>query len=277
MSSRAAILKLLEDAGHGAHRATIEALIRPGIRVTGHAVTGRPRQDPAAIAAMDAAMATLPLGASRFGGLPDLPPGAAWPERDGVPMEFVAQFRLADLPPSELPRTGSLLFFYNSQWQTTDWAEGAPVCAVLHHEGADDALIRTPAPSVEYQSEYVDQPYPAPWVHGLATLSFETYAAIPGGKSPFVDPATHDWYHDWRCLDGLCPPSPFNSLLGYVDGQDYVDAHQNGTDDRLLLKVDSDDCAEFQWGDCDALYYLIPKQALAARDWSQVRLYSILG
>jgi hypothetical protein len=25
----------------------------------------------------------LPLGASRFGGLPDLPPGLAWPEVDG--------------------------------------------------------------------------------------------------------------------------------------------------------------------------------------------------
>lgn len=70
------------------------------------------------------AQGDLALGASRFGGDPDLPPGAPWPERDGVPMPFVAQLRLAELAPFDvehvLPDRGSLLFFHNEQWETSE-------------------------------------------------------------------------------------------------------------------------------------------------------------
>jgi hypothetical protein len=36
--------------------------------------------------------------ASRLGGVPDLPPGAPWPVRDGKLLHFIAQINLADLP-----------------------------------------------------------------------------------------------------------------------------------------------------------------------------------
>lgn len=284
MTSRAKILDTLEAAGHGAHRAQLDALITPAIFIKGTRLAGRPRQDPDAIAAMDAAMAKLPLGASRFGGLPDLPPDVTWPDRDGVPMEFVAQIKLDELPPLEdgLPASGTLWFFYNSQWQTSDWAPGEPVCAVIYSERTD--LVRTPAPSVMYKSEYMDEPYPAPWVHGLASLAFSTYDAVPGGVSPYVTGGLQEIWQDfhsehWAAISPGTGDGTYdaNALLGYVDAQDYVDAHQHGTEDRLLLKVDSDDAAEFQWGDCDALFFLIPRAALRARDFSQVRLYSQLG
>jgi len=287
MPTRETILQVLEAAGHGAHRAQLDALIEPAVCVRASKLADRPRQDEEMIAAMDAAMAKVPIGASRFGGLPDLPPGVAWPERDGVPMEFVAQLRLADVAPHApeggLPAKGSLLFFYNSQWETSDSAPDAAVCAVIFHDDGDDAsLVRTPAPSVQYQSEFMNEPYPAPWVHGLATLSFERFDAVPGGVSPYVTDGLKEIWQDFHCenFKAMQPETDdfgFHSLLGYVDGQDYVEAHQHGTEDRLLFKIDSDDAADFQWGDCDALYFIIPKAALAARDFTRVRLYSILG
>jgi uncharacterized protein YwqG len=67
-------------------------------------------------------IAELPLGASRLGGLPDLPPDEQWPTQDGRPMHFLGQFDLAEiscsfykLPPSQL----MLYVFYdfeNMEW-----------------------------------------------------------------------------------------------------------------------------------------------------------------
>jgi uncharacterized protein DUF1963 len=58
----------------------------------------------------------LPVGTSRFGGLPDLSPGLAWPRvADRYPMTFVAQFRLDELGAYDvdrrLPERGLLAFF----------------------------------------------------------------------------------------------------------------------------------------------------------------------
>jgi len=44
------------------------------------------------------------------------------------------------------------------------------------------------------------------------------------------------------------------------------------TDWRLLLQIDTDDDAGVMWGDVGILYFYIPQQALAARDFSQVHL-----
>ena len=49
----------------------------------------------------------LAKGASKLGGMPDLPPGFEWPQWKKLPQSFIAQIRLEDVQPSGLP--GSLL------------------------------------------------------------------------------------------------------------------------------------------------------------------------
>jgi uncharacterized protein YwqG len=60
---------------------------------------------------------TIPVGASKLGGRPDLPPDMAWPERDGKPLGFLAQFNLVEVAPYDvekaLPPSGMLYFFYD--------------------------------------------------------------------------------------------------------------------------------------------------------------------
>ncbi len=302
--SDAAILEALTRAGHGAFADDLRAALRPGIHLTATALAGRPadwRQaddeeedddgDDAAedgapdrVAAFDAAMAALPLGASRFGGLPDLPPGAAWPERDGVPMEFIAQFRLDELagldPRGQLPAAGALLFFYNSQWAHSDMEPDGACCAVLFHAGPVSELVRATPPAVEWQSEFSDTPQIAPFVHGLAAVTAAACTTAPGGVGPFVPASLKEVYQDFTAdQQRLYQPggedAPQNHLLGHVSGQDYVDAQQ--PDDQLLFEVSSDDAAEFQFGDCDSLYFILTAAELAARDFSRVRVYQQLG
>jgi len=52
---------------------------------------------------------------SGLGGVPDLPPDVAWPERDGKPLHFLGQINLAELPASDvrIPRKGLLAFFFD--------------------------------------------------------------------------------------------------------------------------------------------------------------------
>jgi uncharacterized protein YwqG len=296
MTTRETILEVLAGRGHGEHSDAVSALIQPQIKIIASPLAPRPAgfrraegEDPTDAAkaeAMDRALGELKPGASRFGGVPDLPPGVAWPDRDGVPMEFIAQIRLADVagldPLHRLPPTGSLLFFYNSQWSCSDMEKEARCCAVIFHDGPDDQLVRATPPQVEWKSEFSDVTQVAPMIHGMAALRFESTLSLPSDSSPWIGPPLRDFWYAFRYeADPTAEPgeAPYhaNYLLGYVDAQDYVDAHVNGTDDQLLLQVDSEDAAEFQFGDCDKLFFMLSKQELAARDFSNVRIYSQLG
>jgi uncharacterized protein YwqG len=64
---------------------------------------------------------SLPLGASRIGGWPDVPAGFEWPQWKGERQSFVAQFKLDEVPGIPglgLPSHGSLLFFYTAHQDT---------------------------------------------------------------------------------------------------------------------------------------------------------------
>ena len=80
-------------------KADIEGLLQPAIRLT----TSRTDETQ------------LPIGGSRIGGHPDLPPSLSWPRfRDGRSLSFLAEINLAEVPasqrPPELPPTGILCF-----------------------------------------------------------------------------------------------------------------------------------------------------------------------
>ncbi|HEY4241816.1 MAG TPA: YwqG family protein [Kofleriaceae bacterium] len=254
-------------------REQILPMIQPAIAIDATPV--------AAADALDEAIEQLPLGASRFGGIPDLPPGAAWPMREDVPMEFVAQLRLVDVAPLDplgrLPARGSLLFFYNSQWVCSDADRNGACCAVLFHDGPDDTLVRTPPPRIQFQGEYDREPRTTPRVHGMESLAFTATESAPASVSPWAPEGSEAGWQDfaadhaeeWR--DGEYD----HHALGFVQAQDYANAHVHGTDDQLLLQVDSD--LSFEWGDCDRLYFLLTKEQLAARAFDQVRIYSQLG
>ena len=61
----------------------------------------------------------ISMGASRIGGIPDVPPEFKWPERNEVPQSFIAQLYLDEVHPYDtngaLPSSGMLWFFYDAK------------------------------------------------------------------------------------------------------------------------------------------------------------------
>ena len=62
----------------------------------------------------------IPVGASKFGGVPDVPAGFVWPMWQNKPLSFMGQIRLGDVAPFDteqlLPTSGWLHFFYDVGW-----------------------------------------------------------------------------------------------------------------------------------------------------------------
>lgn len=81
------------------------------------------------------------VGISRAGGAPDLPEGMEWPAGiaadggEGAHADFLAQFRLADLPPVDgLPHEGHLWFFLRA---LDEFGQ-----ITVHHQATDGLVLR---------------------------------------------------------------------------------------------------------------------------------------
>ena len=86
------------------------------------------------------------IGGTRFGGLPDVPPGWVWPDAENG-MEFLAQFNLVELAPfdhnSVLPRYGLLSIFVRD---LNFWMNDGLDCLVRFYDGDMNLLQPAEAP-----------------------------------------------------------------------------------------------------------------------------------
>lgn len=261
----------LIEAGFAEFADEIIASIRPSIRLT----------------PTSTAMDDLPLGASRLGGLPDIPAGWGLP-----PLSFVAQINLIDAAPHDhehlLPDRGWLYFFYDAENQP--WGELSQV--------GGWQVVYAPDPTLPLHRA-AGALSPDVRQYSACRLTFD---AEPTAISPlyFVDRIKPDWdrltrlhsvYDDLLLSGGAV----IHRMLGHPDevqglvqrewvlpagGLNYSDrdhprrAELLSTlhDWRLLLQVDSDSKCGMMWGDVGRLYYGIHKDDLAARAFDRVWL-----
>lgn len=109
---------------------------------------------------------TISVGASKLGGLPDLPHDLAWPKWKTGYLTFVAQVNLADLPGSELlPNVGMLSFFYDREQSAWGFDPNHKEGFRLWYFPETSRLIR----AVE----------PQPSIFPCAGLSFEPFLSLP--------------------------------------------------------------------------------------------------
>jgi hypothetical protein len=271
----------LEPCGLQDQVEAVRALVRPALRLQ----LERDEQED------DEPRST---GESRFGGCPDLPPSQAWPEADGTPLVFVAQFDLAELArhpqASELPDHGLLSFFYDPM-SLGNWLSHS-VC-VLHLTDMGD-LVRRPVPeSVERLT-----PHTIELVAERQFPAIESYffyeSLLPEPKRPIDFQALANFVFSMSEADH---ERPIHQLLGCaasIQGDPYLDVEistreqgwdgwQEGSPEaqqlreralrwRLLLQIDAMQDDELLLNqDGGFFYFFIPADALAACDWSRVR------
>lgn len=249
-----------------------------------------------------------PIGASKIGGLPDLPANTRWPTRpayaypkDGhsrapeasapAPLSLLAQINLADVAAHEieldLPRNGLLLFFFDIESQPWGFdpfdAPGAQVIYVppgtktdrLPHPDAR-ALSARSLRLVQGQSLVSPE-----WIlealrgnislderddleEALETLSDEDYALITSGDHIMGGRAAEVQ----GSMELECQLVANGIYCGNSEGYNSDRAKHlapGAADWRLLLQLDSDDKAEWMWGDCGRLYFWCREQDIAAR------------
>ena len=224
-------------------------------------------------------MASLGLGASRLGGVPDLPPGSAWPTLDGKKLPFLAQIDLAALPrwPDDpLPAGGWLCAF-----GLMDEDHRPSPTAVIHCQGDRQALVRAPRPAdgdIWRDWQGVAQYETVPISSRLAVTIPDWKLAgahAPSGREPI------DFLIDVQCAVGAVFPRSRQPemiaagyLLGQVSAEDGSAAslaeeeRMPGGDWRNLLTLRS--VGSMSWSDCGVLYLLIRHQGLITRNFSNL-------
>lgn len=231
----------------------------------------------------------LSPGGSRIGGLPDLPPGVAWPSWRDQPLAFLAQIdlsELSELPVARvLPDSGLLSFFYHADQETWGFdPEDLGSWRVLWHDGPRSDLEPAPVPEDLPRNGRFSS-CPVEFCSGTS--------APPVDAIPVVEMGLDEWEWDAYAdfLEALQGEDPCHRLLGHpaaIQGDMQVEcqlvSHGIGTGDptayddpraetlvdeadewRLLFQLDSDDDAGMMWGDCGRLYFWMRGGDLEAR------------
>lgn len=287
------LVEIFRRVGLASHIDQLTALSKPALNL----VTSRVGDE-----------AEIKLGASKFGGQPDLAPGMQWPYWKNRPLAFVGQINLLEAQSCRnlptLPPNGLLLFFFDGECEAWGFSpEDAGSFAVLYAPQLD-ALVRTPAPSAERRGmlkHFFAKPTTYVASYEPCQIAFAVTQSLPTRPNGVV--MTEEESDAYSALVESNPNNSRHQLLGWpyvVQGDMELECQlvTNGlycgnsegfnapaakqlepgaADWRLLLQVDTDDNASMMWGDCGLIYYWIRAQDLAARrfdrSWAILQCY----
>lgn len=233
-----------------------------------------------------------PSGASKIGGLPDLPASICWPEWQEQPIPFLAQIRLSDIAhldeANELPHSGMLYFFFAEEALEGPYPLISESWRVIYDDSDSLDLQRLPTTSeidrvypecaLEFSRRLTIPPFESLYIEklGLSYLAFEQDAPPEQRKEADAYRELEQQFDDF--YDST---ASHHQLLGHpyqIQGDLLWECEQETgqnneiTDWRLLFQIDTDNDADMMWGDTGVLYFYIPQRELADRDFSQVHL-----
>lgn len=228
----------------------------------------------------------LDVGATRFGGEPDVPDSFVWPEGGHDPVFLVAQLRLRDLAPFDtqkvLPKTGLLSIFAE--------ASGWPACVRYFADDVPLARRSLPANSAALLAETNTIQFRAsgatiePHLHVPESIEWPADGPLDPREAAERYEAVRDaWMRELFPSSqpvvggmGLVPGTPaVHQLLGELPSEasyaDTADEEPIGENMRVLLGIDSDCLVGMEFGDAQRVWLLVDRADLAARDFSRIR------
>ncbi len=233
--------------------------------------------------AIDKERTKIPVGASKFGGYPDLPPEIPYPTMSGYTcnwgnrseryeesaMQLAAQINLADIAPYDrknlLPHTGMLYFFWSGEIMNihetnryhesiADHPENTAYQKVIWYNGDLSALRRT-GPPVPYYTKYFTEAFSE---IGMTFSSGYEYPALgyelDGSQLEALSELAP--MYDFECL-----MSSSNKLFGYPSGCNCPDVDECT---HLLLQY------AYNEGCLHNLFWMISDNALKQQDFGKV-------
>lgn len=225
----------------------------------------------------------LPIGCSKFGGKPDLPPDFTYPLYEGIPLIFLAQYRLADFAPfpaaRELPEKGMLYFFHHEEHDGEPFPLGLENerngWRVIYWEG-DPSLLRP------YEIKEIKH-YPQT---EIGFKEIYTGDLIQLGFDIEKEEGVNHLADGFGDLMEICEIDLGHQLLGTPipqQGPVIEELHKfdfpelKGKEMVLLLQLDCDNRLEMSWGDCGTLYFLIPLEDLRKRNFAETVYTAQMG
>ena len=230
------------------------------------------------------------IGASKYGGHPDVPPGFEWPLIDGMPLPFLAQIRLEEVAPFDvenaLPHDGFLLIFFDIT------LEISRETVIYNIENSTD-LTRMASPK-ELPKFGIVAPY---------ALSFSSGWSLPSGASQEMESvfkeysagdletdAYSEWYYsrnDYHQLLGHCfyehrdtryiAASFIDEENDEINGKSEERWNVDAPDWQCLIQFGSEEASQnsravfgLSWGNRICIYLLIRKSDLQKRDFQNV-------
>jgi uncharacterized protein DUF1963 len=243
----------------------VVAALRPAARLK-----ATPCPDPAA------------LGASRFGGLPDLPTDLEWPVGTaGAPLAFLAQIRCSDLSgiagaQNLVPSCGTLYFFHDTAGQ---WTQSGGQGGRVEYGRDEGSLLIRAEPAVQRAD-----------VFRTCALQITREWTLPASRF-FEDDGEARAYD--RLLGELYGGGPVHRIGGWpVENQDHpaedcvverrLERARLGVrslpgtaagDWELLLQLDTDEEGPgWVWGDLGHVFFMGTREELAAGRLDRVML-----
>ncbi|WP_226537306.1 YwqG family protein [Fictibacillus halophilus] len=238
------------------------------------------------------------IGASKFGGEPDLPVGTVFPEYNDAPLTFLCQINLRELSHYEsasvLPQEGMLSFFFEAiDLPFVEKMNDYNSWHVFYFK-AEEELTRTSYPDFEREDDIEYGPLPEYSIHFQEILTLpeepEHLDLDEDATEAYWDFAyslpmsLHHSLEELKQLDdeeddGL----PYHYLLGYPIAvqespiEEVTYTHSNITrtnvdedDYTLLLQLDYDEELDFIWGDVGKVYFIIKKDDLKNGNFKDV-------
>lgn len=220
----------------------------------------------------------LRLGASKIGGLPDLPAGVSWPNyQGGKPLAFLAQINLSDLRVDcELPQSGMLSFFSVFGWQADDGgdpelpngtynASWTKVFCWTQHQGT----LRSCHPPSDVNGFAPARIQPIPYTCFPADVRDRRIAKLAWKSEVQAQYLEMVSTYNRTMLHQLGNPA-HHLMLGYAAFEQTPPLELANGDLCLLFQLASDLNAKMHWGDGGKIYFFVTAADLAQRSFDAV-------